>query len=57
LEDLDAEVEISSAWETIRQTINISAEEILGYYELKRHEPSIDKRCSELLDQRKKAKL
>jgi hypothetical protein len=31
LEDLDAEVEINSAWETIRKNINISAKESLGY--------------------------
>jgi hypothetical protein len=37
LEDLDAEVEINSAWETIRENIKISAKEILGYFELKKH--------------------
>jgi hypothetical protein len=37
LEDLDAEVEISTAWETIRENIKISAKESLGYYELRRH--------------------
>jgi hypothetical protein len=47
LEDLDAEVEISSAWETISVCIKISAKENLGYFELK-HKP-----CSKLLDQRK----
>jgi hypothetical protein len=30
--DLDAEVEISSAWEMIREIINISAKESLGYF-------------------------
>jgi hypothetical protein len=35
LEDLDAEVEINSAWEMIRENINISAKESLGYYELR----------------------
>jgi hypothetical protein len=35
LEDLDAEVEINSAWETIRENIKISAKESLGYFELK----------------------
>jgi hypothetical protein len=29
---LDAEVEINSAWETIRKNINISAKESLGYW-------------------------
>jgi hypothetical protein len=39
LEDLDAEVEINSAWETIRENIKISAKESLGYFELKKHKP------------------
>jgi hypothetical protein len=34
LEDLDAEVEINSAWETIREKIKISAKKSLGYFEL-----------------------
>jgi hypothetical protein len=37
LEELDAEVEINSAWETITKHIKISAIESLGDYELKRH--------------------
>jgi hypothetical protein len=32
LEDLDTEVEINSAWETIRENIKISAKESLGYF-------------------------
>jgi hypothetical protein len=31
--------------------------ESLGYYELKQHKPWFDEECSELLDQRKQAKL
>jgi hypothetical protein len=54
---LDAEVEINSAWETIRENITISAKESLGYFELKKHKPWLDKGCSKLLDQRKQAKL
>jgi hypothetical protein len=57
LEDLNAEVEINSAWETIREIIKISAKESLGYFELKKHKPSFDEGCSKLLDQRKQAKL
>jgi hypothetical protein len=57
LEDLDTEVEINSAWETIRKIINISAKESLGYFELKKHKSWFDEGCSELLDQRKQAKL
>jgi hypothetical protein len=32
LEDLNVEVEIISSWETIRENIEISAEESLGYF-------------------------
>jgi hypothetical protein len=57
LEDLDAEVEINSAWEKIRENINISAKESLGHFELKKHKPWFNEGCSELLDQIKQAKL
>jgi hypothetical protein len=39
LEDLDAEVEINSAWEMIRSNINISGKESLGYRDSKKHKP------------------
>jgi hypothetical protein len=39
LEDLDAEVEINSAWETIRENIKISGKDSAGYYKLKKHKP------------------
>jgi hypothetical protein len=55
LEDLDAEVEINSAWET--ENIKISAKESLSYFELKKHKPGFEEGCSEVLDQRKQAKL
>jgi hypothetical protein len=57
LEDLDTEVEINSAWETIRENIQISAKESLGYLELKKHKPWFDEGYSKLLDQRKQAKF
>jgi hypothetical protein len=57
LEDVDIEVEINSAWETIREIIKISVEESLGYFELKKRKPWFDEGCSKLLDQRKEAKL
>jgi hypothetical protein len=57
LETLDAEVDIKRAWETIRENIKISAKESLGYYELKKYKPWFDEGCSELLGQRKQAKL
>jgi hypothetical protein len=56
LEDLDAEVDINSAWEIIRENIKISAKWCLGYCELKKHKPWFDEACSELVDQRKEAK-
>jgi hypothetical protein len=39
LENSDAEVEINSAWETIRENIKISAKETLGYFKFKKHKP------------------
>jgi hypothetical protein len=48
LEDLDAEVEINTVWETIRENIKISAKESLSYYKLKQHKPWFDEGCSEL---------
>jgi hypothetical protein len=57
LEDFDADVEINSAWEMIKENIKISAKESLGYFELKKHKPWFDEGCSKLLDQRKQAKL
>jgi hypothetical protein len=50
-------VKINSNWETIRENINISAKESLGYFELKKHKSWFDEGCSKLLDQRKEAKL
>jgi hypothetical protein len=48
---------INSEWKTIRENIKISAKESLGYFELKKHKPWFDEGCSELLYQRKEAKL
>jgi hypothetical protein len=39
LEHLDVEVEISSAWEMIRENIKTSAKENVGYFEFKKHTP------------------
>jgi hypothetical protein len=46
MEDLDTEVDINSAWETIRENINISAKESPGYYELKKHTRLFNEGCS-----------
>jgi hypothetical protein len=48
LENLDTEVDINKAREIIRENINISAEESLGYCELKKHKPWFDEGCSKL---------
>jgi hypothetical protein len=47
--NLDAEVEINRAWETIRESITISAKESAGCCGLK-HKPWLCKGCSKLLD-------
>jgi hypothetical protein len=47
LEGLNAEVEINSAWETIRENITILAEEIPGYFEVKKRKPWFGEGCSE----------
>jgi hypothetical protein len=57
LEDLDAEVEINSAWEMIGENLKISAKVSLVYFDFKKHKPRFDEGCSKLLDQRKQAKL
>jgi hypothetical protein len=57
LKDLNIEVEINSAWDTIRENMKIAAKESLGYYELKKHKPWFNERCSKLLDQRKQAEF
>jgi hypothetical protein len=57
LEDLDAEVEISSAWEIIIENIHISGKESLGYFELEKHKPWLDEGCSKLFYERKQAQL
>jgi hypothetical protein len=52
LEEMYAEVEINSAWETVRENIKISAKESLGYFEFKMHKPWFDGGCSKILDLR-----
>jgi hypothetical protein len=43
LENLDDHVDINRAWESIGENIKISAKESLGYYELKKHKPWLDR--------------
>jgi hypothetical protein len=52
LENLRGDVDINLAWEAIRENINLSAKENLGYYELKQHEIWFNKGCLKLLDLR-----
>jgi hypothetical protein len=48
LENLDNDVDIDRAWETIRENVRISTKESLGYYELKKHKPWFDEGCWKL---------
>jgi hypothetical protein len=41
----------------IRENIKMSTKERVSYFELKKHNPWFDEGCSELLDQKKEAKL
>jgi hypothetical protein len=43
-ENLDTEVDINRALETIRENIKISAKESPGYYELRKHKPWFNER-------------
>jgi hypothetical protein len=55
--DLNAEEDIISPCETVRENINISTIESLGYHEFKKHEPQFDDGCSKLVDRKKQAKF
>jgi hypothetical protein len=57
LGNLDDDMDISIAWETVRGNMKISAKNSLGYYKLKQHKPWFDERRSKLIDQRLRAKL
>jgi hypothetical protein len=57
LDNLDGEVNIDRGWETLRANINISAQESLFYYELKKHKPWFDEGCSKLFYERKQVKM
>jgi hypothetical protein len=51
LEELDAGVEINSAWETIRESITISAKDSLSYYEMKKYKPWFNERYAAIKQQ------
>jgi hypothetical protein len=50
-------MDINRPWETVRQNINISTKERLGYYKMKQAKPWINKGSSKLLDQREQEKF
>jgi hypothetical protein len=50
LEDLGIEVDVISAWQTMRRNIQMSAKESLGYDELRKHKPWFNEGCSKSLD-------
>jgi hypothetical protein len=45
LENLDTEVDVNKAWETIRENIKISAKESQSYYEPKKNKSWFDEEC------------
>lgn len=57
LKNLDDNVNINMALETIRGNKKYPAKEILGQYELQQYEPWFDEDYSKLLDKRKHVKL
>jgi hypothetical protein len=57
LEILDNDVDINTAWETIRGYNKISVKASLHYYYLKKHASWFEERCSKLLVRRKQTKL
>jgi hypothetical protein len=50
-------VDINRALKTTGEHIKISAKKRLSYHELKKHKSRFDEGCSELLNQRRQAKL
>jgi hypothetical protein len=57
LESLDESLDITNACGSIRENIKTSAKDNLGYQKLKHNKSWYDDECSNLIDQRKEAKL
>jgi hypothetical protein len=57
LENLNVSEDINRAWENIKQSMKISAQESLGLHERKQHKPWFDADCAQFLDKRKQAKI
>jgi hypothetical protein len=53
LENLDDNVDIESAWESIRESIRLQPKRVVGGYDLKQHKPWFDEECPWLLYQKK----
>jgi hypothetical protein len=56
-QNLNVSEDMYRAWENIKENIKISAQEGLGLHERKQHKPWFDAECSQLLDERKQAKI
>jgi hypothetical protein len=57
LENLEDNGDMKGAWDNIRENINTSAQESLGYCEPKHCKPWFDEEYSELVERRKRDKL
>ena len=57
LENVNDSGGINSAWENLKETIEISAKESVGLYELQQHKPSCDEERLQILYERKQAKM
>ena len=57
LENVNDSGGINSAWENLKETIEISAKESVGLYEWKQHKPWFDEEFSQTLDQRRQVKM
>jgi hypothetical protein len=55
--NIDPQIDIEIAWETTRNNIKISAQNIRGYFEVRKHKPGINEGHSKLLDQSKYTKV
>jgi hypothetical protein len=57
LENLNDSEDVNRAWENITENIKFSAKETQGLYTQKQHKPWFDEECSQVLGQRKQAKM
>jgi hypothetical protein len=57
LENLSDSEDINRAWENIKENLKFSANKTLGLNGQNHHTPWFDKECSQVLGQRKQAKM